>query len=105
MLIPARLLVHTVTVKPYQGESSNGPVYGATFTLPCMAQGKRRMVRTPTGTEALSTLTLFAALADAPRIPAGSEVTWRDDTTTVLATIAHDDGGLGTPQHTEVACE
>lgn len=96
---------HTVTVRPYRGDSSTGPLYGAPFTLKCMAQGKRRMVRAANGTESLSSLTLITEHGKADLIPAGSEVDWRGDTTTVLDCIAHDDGGMGTPQHTEVVCQ
>lgn len=105
MRLPGRYLVHTVTVRPYLGESSTGPVYGAAFSLACMAQGSRRMVRDRDGQEQLSTLTLYAAPGLADTIPPGSEVDWRGDTTTVQASTDHDSGGLGAPDHTEVACE
>jgi len=103
--IPARLLVHTVTVRPYLGRSSAGPVFGPAVPLKCMAQGKRRLVRNPQGAETLSSLTLYAAPGQAASIPPGSEVDWQGDTTTVIDATDHDDGGLGAPQHTEVACE
>jgi len=103
--IPARFLVHTVTVRPYAGRSSSGPVFGAPFPLQCMAQGARRMVRGGDGTQNLSTLTLLAAPGQAATVPPGSEVDWQGDTTTVLSAIDHDSGGLGAPDHTEVACE
>ena len=105
MRLPDKYLPHTVTVRPYAGQSSTGAVYGAAFTLQCMAQGARRLVRNGDGAEQLSTLTLIAAPGEADRVPPGSEVDWRGDTTTVLASTDHDDGGLGAPQHTEVACE
>lgn len=111
MRIPARYLVHTAQVRPYLGRSSTGPVYGDAFTLKCMAQGGVRMVRNASGAEVVSSLTLYAAPEDADRVPPGSEVTWDNprtasrDTTTVLQTIAHDSGGLGAPDHTEVVCE
>lgn len=105
MRIPNRFLVHRVTVRPYGGESSVGPILGAAFPLRCMAQGKRRLVRNSTGAEVLSTLTLITAPDQAATIPPGSEVDWRGDTTVVLAATDHDDGGLGAPQHTEVVCE
>lgn len=96
---------HTVTVRPYRGTSSTGPLYGDPFTLQCMAQGRRRMVRAGDGSETLSSLTLIAEHGKAELIPAGSEVDWRGDTTTVLDSVDHDDGNLGAPQHTEVVCE
>lgn len=105
MRIPARFLVHTVTVRPFAGRSSNGPVFGAPFTLACMAQGDRRLVRDADGVETLSSLTLYAAPGQASSIPPGSEVDWQGDTTTVIAATDHDSGGLGAPDHTEVVCQ
>lgn len=105
MKAPGFLWVHTVTVRPYLGHSSTGPVYGPAFSLACMAEGKRRMVRGTDGNETLSSLTLYAEQGKAASVPAGSEVDWRGDTTTVIASIEHDDGGLGAPQHAEVVCE
>jgi hypothetical protein len=103
--IPTRYLVHSVVVRPFTGRSSTGPVFGTAFDLPCMAQGKRRMVKDNDGAEQLSTLTLYAPPGQAATVPPGSEVDWNGDTTTVLDATDHDDGGLGTPQHTEVVCE
>ena len=105
MKIPDRFLVHTVTVRPYRGRSSTGPVFGPAFQLKCMAQGKRRLVRDGDGAETLSSLTLFCAPGQAAAVPPGSEVDWQGDTTAVLDATDHDDGGLGAPQHTEVVCE
>lgn len=105
MRIPDRFLVHTVTVRPYQGRSSTGPVYGDAFTLKCMAQGKRRLVRGSDGAETLSSLTLYCAPGQAGTIPPGSRVDWHGDTTNVLDATDHDSGGLGAPDHTEVVCE
>lgn len=104
--IPARYLeTHTVSVRPYLGETSTGPKYGDPVDLPCMAQGKRRLVRNSDGDQVLSTLTLFTTPERADVAPAGSEVTWRGDTTTVIAGGLVDGGGLPTPDHGEVVCE
>ena len=105
MKLSPKFMPHRVTVRPFRGESSTGPLYGDPFELQCMAQGRRRLVRGPGGDETLSTLTLIAEHGKAALVPAGSEVDWRDDTTTVIASIDHDDGNLGAPQHTEVVCE
>lgn len=105
MKLPAKFMPHTVTVRPLLGESSVGEVYGDEFTLQCMAQGSRRLVRDAGGNERLSTLTLYCAPGSADKVPPGSEVDWQGDTTTVMASTDHDSGGLGAPDHTEVACE
>jgi len=70
-----------------------------------MAQGGVRMVRAPDGNEKVSSLTLYADLDAFAQVPAGSQVIHNGDTTAVIVCIPHDDGGLGTPQHTEVVCE
>lgn len=105
MRIPAQLLVHTVTVRPYLGRSSSGDLYGPAFEWACMAQGGPRIVKGPDGAELVSTLTLYGAPNEAGLLPAGSEVDHAGDTTTVLSAINHDSGGLGAPDHTEVVCE
>lgn len=105
MKLSPKFMPHQVTVHPLTGRSSVGEVYGAPLQLRCMAQGARRLVRDGEGAEKLSTLTLIAEAGQATLVPPGSLVEWRDDTTTVLSTIEHDDGGMGTPQHTEVVCE
>lgn len=105
MRIPDRFLVHTVTVKPYTGRSSSGPLYGSPFDLKCMAQGGLKVVRSPDGTTKLQVGTLYAAPGLAVTIPALSQVTWNGATTTVMRSIDHDSGGLGAPDHTEVVCE
>lgn len=105
MLIPASLLVHSVTVRPLLGNSSTGELFGPAFQLRCMAQGGVRKVRAPDGTEKVSSLTLYAALSAFALVPTGSEVDHNGDTTKVIVSIPHNDAGLGTPQHTEVVCE
>lgn len=105
MRLPPRYMVHAVTVEPLTGTGPYGDVYGPAFTLQCMAQGKRRLVRNSQGAEVLSSLTLYAALGASASVPEGSKVTWRGDTSKVIATTEHDDANLGAPQHCEVACE
>lgn len=105
MRLPARFLPHVVTVLPKTGRSSTGDVYGASFEWPCMRQGGRRLVRAPDGNEVLSTLALYGGPGEADRFPPGSLVQWPGGTSTVIGATDHDDGGLGAPQHTEVACE
>jgi hypothetical protein len=103
--IPEQFLVHTVTVTPYAGRSSSGPVYGTPFDLTCMRQGGRRWVRQPDGTQGMATLTLYAAPLQAATIPPGSKVTWSGGSATVMQSIDHDSGSLGAPDHTEVVCQ
>lgn len=99
------LLVHEVAVRPLLGESSNGKVWGDPFVLPCMAQGQVRRIRNTEGDTVVATLTLYADPGYAEQIPTGSLITWRGGDREVLTSVDHDDGGLGAPQHTEVACQ
>lgn len=105
MKLSVRFMPHTVTVRPYRGQSSTGKLYGPEFALRCMAQGRRRLVRGSDGSETLSSLTIITEHGKAALIPAGSQVEWRGDTTDVIDSMDHDDGNLGAPQHTEVVCE
>ena len=105
MRVPESLLVHSVTVKPAAGESATGQVYGDPFPLRCFRSAKRRMVRDAGGNEVLSTVTLIAAPGQAERVPTGSLLTWPGGSSTVVASIEQDSGGLGAPDHTEVQGE
>lgn len=102
--IPDWLLVHTITVEPTDGESPYGPTYGEPITVACNWQGEVRLVRASDGTEVVSSGTAFIRLDGAP-IPTGSRVTSPDGTTYVIATLRHDDAGLGAWQHREVICQ
>lgn len=103
MDIPAWLLVHEVTVRPFLGEGSNGPIVGDPVPLQCMAQGGVRLIRNTEGNTTTASLTLYAA--PGAQVPTGSTVEWNGGTWTVLQVLPHDDGGLGAPQHVEVICQ
>lgn len=104
-MIPAYLLVHTVTVKPYEGSGAYGDVYGASFTLPCYVEQERRVVRGPEGDDVISQTQVYADLTTTPIKP-GSKVTLSDGTTTTVITVArHDDGGLTGLAHQQIDCE
>jgi len=103
--LPARYLVHTVSVEPCTGSGAYGNTYGPAFTLTCMAQGGTRVVKDPTGADVVASLTLYAAPGQAAAVPPQSRVTWQGTTTAVINSTDHDSGGLGAPDHTEVVCE
>lgn len=105
MDIPGQYLVHVVDVEPLAGTGAYGEVYGPVVPLRCFAEGSRRMVRNPQGEVVVSSLTLICAPRQANAVPAGSRITWRGTTTTVIDATDRDDAGLGAPQHTEVVCE
>ena len=99
--LPGFLLVHTVTVEPYVGDSAYGPRYAAPVSVRCLLEQKTRTVRDRTGQEVVSSGTFYAAPETV--CPVESRITLPDGaTTTVIAALPHDGGGLPTPDHLEV---
>ncbi|MFJ8992621.1 hypothetical protein ACIRQH_19770 [Streptomyces sp. NPDC102279] len=102
--LPARYLIHEVTVEPYAGESSTGSLYGAPVPVPCLLDEQTRAVRTPGGEQVTSTSTAYANLSTTA--PALSRVTLPDGrTTTVIQAKRRDGKRLGTPNHLEIQLE
>jgi hypothetical protein len=98
---PAFLLRHDITVETYLGESAYGPRYGAPTVVRGLLERSIRTVRGQNGEETTSSGT-FRTRLDAG-IEAEARVTLPDDTTTtVIAVVPHDGGGLPTPDHLEV---
>lgn len=101
MVIPGWLLRHTVTVEPFEGDGAYGPVYGPATTVRGFLDEQTRLVRSPGGDEITSTSTVYTRLTE--NIPAKSLVALPDGrTTTVIAALRRDGGGLATPNHLEV---
>lgn len=99
--IPAWLLVHTVLIESYVGESAVGPIFGAPTTVPCFVDDKRRKVRSAVGDEVISETTVYCQLdVDAP---VDSRVTVNGRQALVLVSSRRDGGGLPTPDHLELA--
>lgn len=106
-VIPAFLLIHSISVEPYLGQAGDGSeLFGPAAAVPCFVDEKVRRVRTPntstsTGDEVLSEATAYAALAtDAPpgsrvQLPTGR-------TTYVLQALRRDGGSLPVPSHLEI---
>ncbi|MFI8299989.1 hypothetical protein ACIGCZ_29095 [Streptomyces nigra] len=102
--IPRRYLVHEITVEPYRGESSTGPLYGQAVTVRCFLDEQTRAVRSPGGEQVTSTSTAYADLAT--EAPALSRVTLPGGrTTTVIQAKRRDGRQLGTPNHLEIQLE
>lgn len=98
--------VHTVTVEPYQGDGPEGPTFGAAYALPCFIDETRRLVRSSTGEQVVSSTTVLAPATSAT-VPPGSRVTlsvlFGGHATTVLAFARNDAGGQPTPNHVELS--
>ena len=98
---PSFLKRHDVTVEEYLGESAYGPRYGAPVVVRGLLEQSIRTVRGQDGEETTSTGT-FRTVLDAG-IGAEARVTLPDGrTTTVIAVVPHDGGGLPVPNHLEV---
>lgn len=99
--IPGWLLRHRITVEPYRGASSKGPIYGPPQTVRCFVDEQTRTVRSPGGEEVTSSSTAYAAPGTV--VPALSRVTLPSGrVTTVIAVLNRDAGGLPTPDHVEI---
>lgn len=101
MTLPARLRTHTISVEPYVGSSAHGPVFGPAVSVTCRVEETTRLVRSDTGTEVVSSITVFCDLDVV--IPAESRVTVNGRTTTALAVSRLDTGGRSRLEHKEVA--
>ncbi|MFF7485643.1 hypothetical protein ACFZBC_09105 [Streptomyces luteogriseus] len=102
--IPGWLLRHRITVEPYLGESSKGPRYGPGQVVRCFVDEETRAVRSPGGETVTSSSTAFTA--PGTRVPPLSRVTLPSGrTTTVIAALNRDGGGLPTPDHVEIQLE
>lgn len=117
-MIPAELLVHTVTVEAYEGSGAYGDILAAPVTVPCYYEQTTRLVRNSTGEETVSQTQVYTdppgtptKLADGtpvtiPAVPGGSIIALPDGTrTTVLNNNVLDDGGLTGLAHQEIDCE
>lgn len=114
-MIPPQLLVHTATVRPYEGSGAYGDTYGTAVDVPGYYEGRRQLVRDADGAEAVSEGTLYVDppgteytrpdgnTATVPEFTPGSEVIVLGRTTHVITTLPLDDGGLTGLAHQEVA--
>lgn len=73
MRLPAALLPHTITVRPYQGTGPYGDVFGDPTVHQAFVEDRRRLVVSTSGEEVISETTVYTE-PDVP-VPAGSQVT------------------------------
>jgi hypothetical protein len=96
------LMVHTVTVEPYEGEKGSGPKYGPGAPIKCLITEVRKLVRDSTGKEVVSERGFICEPGEA--IKPDDMATIRGRRTKVLAVGLVDGGGLPTPDNIEVSC-
>lgn len=100
---PLMLVRDEVTVRPYRGESSHGPVYADPVPLRCQVVPGERLVVTSTGDEVTAQATvLLDAAADCPAeslVQLAADGPWR------RAVTVQPRPGAWTPQtrHLEIA--
>lgn len=103
-VIPSFVLVHTVTIEAYLGDTSTGPRYAAPVAARALVEETIRTVRSPQGEEVVSSTTIY--LLPSQACPPESRVTTHTGRTALVITSAlHDGGGLPTPDHREVTLE
>lgn len=99
--IPNSLLRHRITIEPYRGDSSTGPLYGPPQTVRAFVDEQTRAVVSPGGETVTSSSTAYCAPGTtAPplsrvTLPSGRE-------TKVITALSRDGGGLPTPDHVEI---
>ncbi|MFD6416004.1 hypothetical protein [Streptomyces sp. NPDC060194] len=102
--IPVRALVHRITIEPYRGASSTGPLYGPPAEVWCLLDEQTRNVRSPGGDVVTSSSTAYCPPGTAA--PPLSRATLPDGRqTTVIAAKNRSAPGLGTPDHVEIQLE
>lgn len=99
-MIPGYLRTHTITVEPYQGGGAYGPIFGAAVTVECRVEDKVQLVRSSVGEEVVSSTTVYCDVDVVT--PAGSRVTVKGRTTTVLAVSDPSTGGRSPLDHLQV---
>ncbi|MEU9002579.1 hypothetical protein [Streptomyces sp. NPDC048551] len=100
-MIPGWLLVHTVTIQAYLGDSAYGPQYAAPVTARALVEEKVRTVRTLAGEEVTASTTVYL-FPDQACPPESLLTTHTGRTASVITSALHSAPGLGTPDHREV---
>ena len=100
-MIPNALLIHTITIKEYQGDGPYGPSYGDPYEVRCYFEKKRDLVRDSNGQEIVSSARAFMAPDYEP--PPKSIITFEGDDYEVITSARFDNPIAGAkPHHTEV---
>lgn len=98
----AEFHVHTAVVETFEGTGAYGDVYAAPATVSCLAEAKRRLVRSKDGEEVVSETSLYMTVADGGRFVPDSRVTVGGHTSFVITNSTNDAPGLDLPDHATV---
>lgn len=106
MRIPSLLLPHRVSIQPYQGTGAYGEQHGPPVTVQAQVEDSRRLLRSTTGEELISSTTVRTRLD--VHAPPGSLVTvWpntlheRTARVIIISRFEHP----GAPGHSELALD
>lgn len=89
-MIRKRLLPHTVTYTPKIGDGAYGPVYGAPVTTRGRVEYQRRLVRTASAVEVMSSATIYFRPGHNPGV--GGLVTLPDSSEREVIVVAEHSG-------------
>lgn len=95
--------VHTVNVRTYAGSGPVGDTYIPHDGVECWVEESRKWVRSATGEQVVSESQVFTDAAHYDWFKPDSEVKIRGHVARVITRSLHDSGGLGLPDHLEVA--
>lgn len=97
--------VHEITIETSTGTGPEGDTYAAPYRLACFIDSTRRLVRSATGEQVVSSAQIMAP-PGSPLVPPESRVTLPAShgghTTTVISCANRYGAGLGTPDHVEI---
>ncbi|MEW1638653.1 hypothetical protein AB0469_31915 [Streptomyces sp. NPDC093801] len=100
-MIPGWLLMQTVTIQAYLGDSAYGPQYAAPVTARARVEEQIRTVRDERGEEVTASTTVYL-FPDQACPPESLVTTPSGRTASVITSALHSAPGLGTPDHREV---
>lgn len=103
MRLPRALQGHTITVEHYLGSDATGPLYGPPADRRCLVEQKRVSMRKPDGRTVVASSVIRTDL-DYDLAPE-DRITYRGRAVEVVSVAHYSGGGLGTPDHTEIAVQ
>lgn len=103
------LMQDSITIEPYTGQSVNTEeTYGSSVSYTCRVVGRRKMVRTATGEEAVSQVTVWldrvADINPRSRITLPSRFTPQQPPILAIESFPDEQGTSGTGAHSVIYC-
>ena len=97
--------VHTITVQPRAGSGANGKIRTDPVEVSCFIDGGTKTVWTTNGEVIVAAAPVYAPVSAASVLPIGAAVLLPGETKPrqIVAVTVHTSGGLGLPDHVELA--